>query len=541
MRKRNFRMWLRRPHRDDDVAPVTSRSGNGHDEAGSTLVLALLFLVVIGLLVGGLSSWTANNLTDAVVFQNARSAEFALNSATQLAVQNIRYQPLLNAGQTLNANPPSYCWGSGPPSQYTDNSNGQNISVNVWCSTAWDATGSTITTPSGSSITSTREVTITACLTSVTTDAATCANNPGQQTLVSFDDFATGLSDNCPPTCGASMTILSSGTSSSEPTVTGLTTSPATSPPSGPVSGGTPLTISGSGFVSGATTVYFVNALSNSPQYNVVSTIQPSNVTFNSTSSISVTTSSETTTGTYYVVVATPNGFSLGGTQSPQSAFVFQPVVPQITGMRNTSGSANGGTALSITGSGFLSNGSGDSTVVTFTNTANGAISSTSQNVTVDPTGTIITATTPSITTGTTYYVTVTTSPGGTTPQTSSLQFIYQPFYPIADSITPSSGGSGTAVTVTGLGFVSGGTVVTLIPTGSGSALTLTNVNVSSPSSLTAKVPTTTGNNTYYVSVTTTWNGNTYQSCNANGGGQADDIGNVVPACSSEGTPQYTY
>ena len=193
------------------------------------------------------------------------------------------------------------------------------------------------------------------------------------------------------------MTILSSGSSATEPTVTGLTTSPATSPPSGPVSGNTALTISGSGFVSGSTTVYFVNTLSNSPQYNVVSTIQPSKVTFNSASSISVTTSPQTTTGNYDVAVATPNGYSLDG---PQSVFAFQPVVPQVTGMTPTAGSANGGTALTINGSGFLSSGSGDLTTVTFTDTANTAISTTAPYLTVDPTGSIITATTPSITTG---------------------------------------------------------------------------------------------------------------------------------------------
>ena len=105
------------PDADGAVARRISRTG---DETGATLVLALLFLVVIGLLVGGLASWTANDLSNEVVFQNPRSAEFALNSATQLAIQNIRYAPLitpnavLGTDETLNASPPEYCWGSGP-------------------------------------------------------------------------------------------------------------------------------------------------------------------------------------------------------------------------------------------------------------------------------------------------------------------------------------------------------------------------------------------------------------------------------------------
>ena len=172
----NRSTWLCRACSKRAVPRVAEGRGNGRNDTGATLILALLFLVVIGLLVGGLASWTANNLTDAVTFQNARSSELALNSATQLAIQNIRYQPLLNAGQTLNANPPSYCWGAGPTSQTPPT---QGPTVEVWCSTTWDAAGSSITTPSGSAITSTREVTITACLTSVTTNVNTCVASPG--------------------------------------------------------------------------------------------------------------------------------------------------------------------------------------------------------------------------------------------------------------------------------------------------------------------------------------------------------------------------
>ena len=130
----------------------------------------------------------------------------------------------------------------------------------------------------------------------------------------------------------------------------------------------------------------------------------------------------------------------------------------------------------------------------------------------------------------------MTTIPGGTSTQGASFEFTFQPYYPVADSITPTSGGNATAVTVTGLGFLSGGTTVTLIPAGgNGSTLTLTNVSVSSPTSLTAQVPNGgTNGATYYVSITTTWNGTQYQSCNANGNGG-------IPSCVSEGAPTYQY
>ena len=89
------------------------------DEAGATLILALLFMVVIGLIVGGLATWTSNSLTDTVAFAQVRSTQFALSSASQVAIQSIRYSPLLGTSpplppspQTLNASPPTYCWGT---------------------------------------------------------------------------------------------------------------------------------------------------------------------------------------------------------------------------------------------------------------------------------------------------------------------------------------------------------------------------------------------------------------------------------------------
>ena len=507
----------------------TDQCRRDRGESGAALVLALLFLAVIGLIVGGLASWTSNNLSNAVVFQNARSSEFALNSATQLAIQNIRYVPLivpntLGTDGTLNASPPEYCWGSGPGSELPSTvPTIKGDTVAVWCSTRWFPASST-----------TRKVTISACLIPSTVTigisnwaslASSCAANPGLQTEVSFDDYQSNLptSSPCTSTCGSGMTINSSSTGPTDPTVTAL------SPASGPVTGGTSLTITGSGFVNGSTTVYFVDPVASD---NLVTTVAPNNVTFNSATSISVTTPGVTTTSAhYYVVVSTPNGNSLDGPQ-----FAYQPVVPTVSGVTPNTGSANGGTAVTINGTGFLANGNGDLTTVTFTDTTNSANTVTAPDLSVNSSGTVITATAPPITSGTTYYVTVTTIPGGTSTQGASFEFTFQPYYPVADSITPTSGGNATAVTVTGLGFLSGGTTVTLIPAGgNGSTLTLTNVSVSSPTSLTAQVPNGgTNGATYYVSITTTWNGTQYQSCNANGNGG-------IPSCVSEGAPTYQY
>ncbi len=190
---------------------------------------------------------------------------------------------------------------------------------------------------------------------------------------------------------------------------------------------------------------------------------------------------------------------------------------------------------MTIDGRGFLSNHNGDLTTVTFTDTANSMITRTSTSLAVNSSGTVITATVPSILTGTTYDVTVTTKPGGTSSQSASFEFTFRPYYPVADSITPASGGSGTAVTVTGIGFLSRGTAVTLIPTtgGGNPTVSLTGVSVSSPTSLTANVPSSISTTTtYYVSVTTTWNWTQYQSCAYNANGN-------VPSCSGEGAPTY--
>ena len=525
--------WRRaRPVRGVDGVTVYRRP-RPRDESGATLVLALLFLVVVGTIVGAMASWTANSLTDEVVFQNARSAQAALNSATQIAIQNIRYTPLmspnstLGTDETLNASPPEYCWGTGPGSVQSFPQD-QNYTVAVWCSTALNPSSST-----------TRTVTISACLLPsgasvnyVTMSnwqslSSSCATTPGLQTVVAFDDYQannTTSPEPCTTTCGAGgMLINSSSLGTTIPSVTSL------SPSSGPVTGGTAVTITGTGFVSGSTSVSFIHPVASA---NVVSTIPPGSVTFTSSTSISVTTPIMTTAATYYVVVATPNGTSLYGPQ-----FTFQPVSPTMRSLSPTTGSASGGTAITITGTGFLSSAAGDRTVVTFTDTANSAVTVTSPNISVSADGKTITATAPAITRDSVYYVTVTTFPTGvSTPTSSSYEFTFQPYYPVAASISPNTGNSGT-VSIQGFGFLSGATTVQLIPSGGFGVgnLTLTNVTVTSPTQLTATIPSG-GNHgtTYYVSVTTTWNGTQYQSCNANGSGN-------VPSCSGEGAPTYQY
>ena len=95
------------------------RKDAARDEAGAVLILALVFLVAVSGMVLALAGSTSNNLLNSVHFTATRTVDNAASNTIQVAVQSIRYTPTLETGgvaQTLNASPPTYCWGSSPPS-----------------------------------------------------------------------------------------------------------------------------------------------------------------------------------------------------------------------------------------------------------------------------------------------------------------------------------------------------------------------------------------------------------------------------------------
>jgi IPT/TIG domain len=485
------------------MAVVATRVRNRDDrtggETGAALVLALVFMVVIGMMVGAMAAWTGNSLQNAANFQSARNQNYALYGATQTAIQNIRYNPLLGAGQTLNANPPYDCWEPSPvptpPQQSQLTLNGSTI--DVFCSTVWNPTSA-----------STRVVTVSACVAPATAQA--CAATPGLQTIVAFDDYSTGNpSINpgvCTTTCGAGMTVNSSTTPQNLPTVTTLSAT------SGPVNVGTVITVTGTGFASSGTVV---NLVSTNASQNLV--LSGTGVQIGSSTSLTVTAPPSTTATSFYVEVTTPNGTS-PVVPGVSPTFTYQSVVPQVTGVSgpggSSQGSAAGGSAITITGTGFLDSAAGDSTSVNFVdmNNTGNVVQSPYAKVSAYSNGTqTITAVTPAITTtDMTYFVTVTTSPGGTSPQNASYKWTFQPLTPVVSGVGPVTGGSGTQLTITGIGFVgSGQTTVQLVPTGGGgTTLNAANVSVQSSTQLTATVPSGgQANGTYYVEVTTTTGG----------------------------------
>ena len=169
------------------------------DEAGAVLILALLFLLTVGVITGGLAGWITNDLNNSTQFTSSRSLQNSASNATELAIQSIRYDPLL--ATTQNANPPAPCWGTGSSSDVSiPEGSTTSDDMSSWCSTEW--------TPSSAS---TRVVTISTCLSSES--AATCSANPYLQAIVVFDDYPPGLSapnpNACVVYCGTGMTVSS--------------------------------------------------------------------------------------------------------------------------------------------------------------------------------------------------------------------------------------------------------------------------------------------------------------------------------------------
>jgi hypothetical protein len=271
----------------------TARRSSARTESGSVLVLALLYFVSVSLVVTALATWTENDLYNTTNFASARTLQFAATSATDLAIQSIRYTPLLSAGQTLNAGPPSYCWGGGPVSQLSGSNSTDGLNIEVWCSTLWN--------PSSAN---TRVVTISTCPSGVA--ASACALNPTLQAVVSFDDYPSGVSapnnGACAVYCGSGMTIESWTRSPTIPTASSI------NPSSGPVAGGATIAITGTGFVSSSTVSLVLETGSTPSPSNVV--LSPASVTFVNSTTMTFVAPSLSAGGSYFLTVTTPSGTS---------------------------------------------------------------------------------------------------------------------------------------------------------------------------------------------------------------------------------------
>jgi hypothetical protein len=248
-----------------------------------------------------------------------------------------------------------------------------------------------------------------------------------------------------------------------------LATSPlvsvtAISPATGPATGGTHVTITGSG-LAGATSVYF-------------GTIKAPAFTGNSAAQLTAT--SPPGTGTVHVTVATPRGQS-APTNADQFSYVTPPAV---SFLKPPDGLTTGGTHVTIIGRGFTG-----ATGVYFGSMKAPAFAviSDTQITTISP---------PSASPGVVYVTVVT--PGGASPPNPHVQFHYltPPPPPAVKDISPTSGpaAGGTSVTISGTGF----TGATAVDFASTPATTFT---VNSDTRITATSPA--GSGTVNITVTT--------------------------------------
>ncbi len=336
-----------------------------NDESGAVIILALVFLVAVSLIVTALLSWVGTSVSATGNFQDERNVEYAATDAVNLAIQNTRYSfdygssstnPYSPSGPMLNNATPELCATYAIPDQ--------TYSVDVYCSMVWQPYSA-----------NTRVFTYSACSTADANNAnpGDCAAQPLLQAVVAFDDYPGGIASpspipsECTPilqqgnppsgpengSCGVSMTQLSWQWNPVVPAITSL------SPSSGSTSGGTTVTIEGTGFTS-AETVNFVEQ----PQELATGTYNPpvaATIVTNPSpgcalpTCIQVTSPPVTIGKAYFVTVTTPGGTSqTAPTSSFVPTFTYSPVAPTVTGLvGTTAGSITGNTLVTIQGTGF--------------------------------------------------------------------------------------------------------------------------------------------------------------------------------------------
>jgi hypothetical protein len=201
----------------------------------------------------------------------------------------------------------------------------------------------------------------------------------------------------------------------------------STSPAAGNVAGGNTITLTGTNFVAGQTSVTIRGVTAGNPQVSSLTTM-------------TCVVPGPTTAGPAAVVVTTPGGDSV-------QAVNYQYMnAPTLSGLNPTNGPDDGGQVVTLTGTNFVVG----ATTVNF-----GAFT---LPATVDVGLTTATVTSPDGTGLNGVNVTVTTSGG-----TSGAQTYTYLANPTISLISPTDGpqGGGTSVTITGTGFVVGQTTVT--------------------------------------------------------------------------------
>lgn len=162
------------------------RARTSRDEDGVALILALIFVVVIGAVSAALLSLSGGSLLNTYNLRTQRSLEYAADGAVTAAVQAVRF--------TFDASTsPSFgdCLPNGAADVIIN-----NVTIYVEC----EGTYYPDSPP-------TRVFTFYAC----TTSSCTSAGNSVLTAQVTFDDFSAQGADNCSvsltSTCGTGMTV----------------------------------------------------------------------------------------------------------------------------------------------------------------------------------------------------------------------------------------------------------------------------------------------------------------------------------------------
>ncbi|MBA4697230.1 MAG: IPT/TIG domain-containing protein [Legionella sp.] len=245
---------------------------------------------------------------------------------------------------------------------------------------------------------------------------------------------------------GISPAVPGGYTYADPPTLTSI------SPPGGPLTGGTTLTLTGTNFITGNTSVYIDGVL-----------ITSDKVVINSPTSISVQTSAHSV-GSVPVRVQTN-----AGSDTLANSFTYYDL-PTVTNVSPQFGSITGGRTVALQGTNFVT---GATTVTIGGNTVSATVTG----------ATALTFVTPAHAAG---LVGLTVTTAGGTSATYDNAFRYEN-QPTLTTVSPTSGplGGTTTVTLTGTGFVSGDTHVVI----GGTDLDPTQVTVNSSTTLTFATP----------------------------------------------------
>lgn len=170
-------------------------------ESGAVLVLAMMFMALTALIVGGLAAFSGNDISNLGHFKTARSATYAADGAVQASIYGVRYsyEATTNTGSFCGTNNSA---AGTPPTPFTID----QTEVYVWCT--WGP--ASISRASTFSAYPAAQCTSAACL----AGTAKPSGNPYLTAQVSFDDLDTsGNLTSCQSTtldssCGLGMTIV---------------------------------------------------------------------------------------------------------------------------------------------------------------------------------------------------------------------------------------------------------------------------------------------------------------------------------------------